>query len=345
MAMRNLHLLLCMISLFTGSLSAASFDCAQANSASEKTICSDSYLSFLDETLFSTYQEAWALSQDQEGLRQTQRDWLSSRDQCTDIDCLTTSIQQRNLQLIAYVAAAKDEASKRAYAAETEAWEAQMAAERDEVAERLAQQAAQEQLSIAVAEEKRLQQMQALKEKADAEELARKETWEQQHAEAAVELQEGQYEDYLAEPLDTTEDASRSSKSEAFSYWWLGFVIFFMLLIFERPWARSSSSSSSSSSSNSRKEDDDDYRLIAKTDSNEIPHLQQTTYYVGKSPISRACGSCSYWSGRRFTHPKMGSHLLVEKNEKGDCKYPVAGSPRGKRRVNDGMQCKDFTPR
>ena len=68
MAMRNLHLLLCMISLFTGSLSAASFDCAQANSASEKTICSDSYLSFLDETLFSTYQEAWALSQDQEGL-------------------------------------------------------------------------------------------------------------------------------------------------------------------------------------------------------------------------------------------------------------------------------------
>jgi uncharacterized protein len=60
----------------------ASFDCAKAQSANEKAICSDAALARLDRQVADSYawRLAWAQEEEKPGLRQSQRDWLRDRD-------------------------------------------------------------------------------------------------------------------------------------------------------------------------------------------------------------------------------------------------------------------------
>lgn len=74
---------------------ATSFDCAKAGSFAEKTICTDSALSVLDEQMNAEYIRALDAAQNQSQVRQEQRDWLRLRDNCTTRSCLSTSMSDR----------------------------------------------------------------------------------------------------------------------------------------------------------------------------------------------------------------------------------------------------------
>ena len=333
--MLKTSLLFSMLWLSSAPAHAASFDCAKASTPVEQAICRDGYLSSLDEILASTYQEAWGLAQDQKSLMQSQRDWLARRDQCPDINCITESIQQRIQELKSQTAAFKEEASKQAYAAEVEAWAAEDAAKRAALAEEQAvakfneQEVRSEELDEAAAQE-------LVDDAAHAEDYA-------EHA-------------YIR---DRMEQQKPQSKSLNWGYWWVGLLVFLVFVAFERASRRlgsgsgsgsgsssTYSSSSSSSSGGSGYEDSDhDVEIISRTDSNEIPRLQQSTFRVGMPPIAKACGSCEYWDGHRFTHPKLGRTMLVNKDERGECNFPRPGGRRANLRPTDGTQCRDFTPR
>lgn len=77
--------------------SAASFDCNKASSEVEKMICRDSELSALDDSLAKAYKSARAIAGETgiATLKSEQLNWLKSRNSCTDIDCLKTSISSR----------------------------------------------------------------------------------------------------------------------------------------------------------------------------------------------------------------------------------------------------------
>lgn len=76
---------------------AASFDCSKASSDVEKMICHNSELSSLDESLAKAYKSARAVLSEAEivNLKSEQLAWLKSRNACTDIACLKTSIASR----------------------------------------------------------------------------------------------------------------------------------------------------------------------------------------------------------------------------------------------------------
>lgn len=79
------------------SASAASFDCGKAKTKTEKMICADAELSALDDILSTAYKSAHGRVEDKSGLRQSQRDWLSSyvRAVCADSACLKKAISER----------------------------------------------------------------------------------------------------------------------------------------------------------------------------------------------------------------------------------------------------------
>lgn len=79
----------------TGSVQAASFDCAKASDFIEHSICDDGELSVLDDELARLYKEAVQNTTDVNVLKQEQRDWLTTRNKCTDMDCIKTTYQQR----------------------------------------------------------------------------------------------------------------------------------------------------------------------------------------------------------------------------------------------------------
>src|SRR5512142_817260 len=56
--------------------SAASFDCARAQSKIERQICADPKLSALDDELAQVYKDALGRVSDPEALKKAQRDWL-----------------------------------------------------------------------------------------------------------------------------------------------------------------------------------------------------------------------------------------------------------------------------
>ncbi len=103
--------LMALIGLFVFSVHAASFDCSKAGTEMEKTICSDSKLSALDEDLAKVYGEIRSQSKgDAEALSQltkSQREWLAGLKQkkegkiaCTaSTECLTISYQKRIKEL------------------------------------------------------------------------------------------------------------------------------------------------------------------------------------------------------------------------------------------------------
>ena len=79
--------LTCLLTLLIGvlitPLSAASFDCGQASTATEKAICADPELSSLDNLLAS----AWSVAKNKV-LLEDQRNWLKIRDLCATKECL-----------------------------------------------------------------------------------------------------------------------------------------------------------------------------------------------------------------------------------------------------------------
>ncbi len=83
------------VAAFSGSLQAASFDCAKASSKIEKMICTDESLSVLDEQLSSAYKTALEAESDKASFKQEQLSWLKTRNACTDTACLIQSYQSR----------------------------------------------------------------------------------------------------------------------------------------------------------------------------------------------------------------------------------------------------------
>lgn len=86
-------------------LCAASFDCAKAASAAEKTVCADRELSELDGKLGAAFKQALGGAADKEKLKVAQRAWLKQRDACPDAACLTRLYQSRLGELTADVVA------------------------------------------------------------------------------------------------------------------------------------------------------------------------------------------------------------------------------------------------
>lgn len=105
---------LILATLFCTSTSyAAGFDCSKAKSPAEKTICSATSLSDLDEILVLSFNKAVAGSADVKALKTAQLDWLKSRDLCTtSVDCLTNSYTTRLGELINLVAKIPDTAAE-----------------------------------------------------------------------------------------------------------------------------------------------------------------------------------------------------------------------------------------
>lgn len=80
-----------------GGAEAASFDCKQARTATERTICADPMLSSLDEELGTAYRATLEETKDKDRLRREQQAWLKERDvRCkADGSCLDTQIRER----------------------------------------------------------------------------------------------------------------------------------------------------------------------------------------------------------------------------------------------------------
>jgi uncharacterized protein len=78
----------------------ASFDCSKSATWTEKTICSDSQLSDLDELLMASYTKALSRESDKAPLKTAQREWLKSvRNTCQDKACLSKVYTSRLAEL------------------------------------------------------------------------------------------------------------------------------------------------------------------------------------------------------------------------------------------------------
>lgn len=84
----------------TVGASAPSFDCAKAQGMVESMICADAALGNLDASLADLYRQMIDRAGTKaDPLRAAQREWLASRNQCQDTDCLAYSYQARIGQL------------------------------------------------------------------------------------------------------------------------------------------------------------------------------------------------------------------------------------------------------
>lgn len=95
--MRNLVLLIALITPLGQQSVAASFDCKKATSSTEKLICSSTVLEEMDSEMASLYREITHASMPLEAkkLRANQKNWLKERNQCSNMDCLKKSLQDR----------------------------------------------------------------------------------------------------------------------------------------------------------------------------------------------------------------------------------------------------------
>lgn len=84
-----------LFSVLASSSIAASFDCTKARNFAEKEICRDGYLSGVDNILSGRYKAALNATDQQDELRQSQRDWIVTRDQCTTQKCLDQVLSAR----------------------------------------------------------------------------------------------------------------------------------------------------------------------------------------------------------------------------------------------------------
>jgi uncharacterized protein len=99
--------LLTTLALLMPCAQAATFDCNKASNFVEKVICSDSRLTSMDDQLGRLYKDALATASDYEALKTEQKDWLSSRNQCKDSDCIMRAYSDRISALSAMTAPAK----------------------------------------------------------------------------------------------------------------------------------------------------------------------------------------------------------------------------------------------
>ncbi|VVM86788.1 lysozyme inhibitor LprI family protein [Pseudomonas fluorescens] len=76
------HALVLMSVAFASVTQASSFDCATANSKTEKAICGDPQISLLDETLGKLWHSTLANVPDAQALKTDQRQWLKNRNAC-----------------------------------------------------------------------------------------------------------------------------------------------------------------------------------------------------------------------------------------------------------------------
>jgi uncharacterized protein YecT (DUF1311 family) len=104
---------------FDRVLAFPSFDCRKAMLESEKRICSDKRLARHEASMAKTYAEALAAagSAEEKGrLREAQRKWLATRDNCDEpglIDCLLQALDNRQQALLRFVIDAQNAASHR----------------------------------------------------------------------------------------------------------------------------------------------------------------------------------------------------------------------------------------
>lgn len=74
---------------------AASFDCTKARTGVEELICADAELSRLDEDLAEAYGTAIRADSSPAAVRQEQKQWLKTRNGCTDVACLRNEYTTR----------------------------------------------------------------------------------------------------------------------------------------------------------------------------------------------------------------------------------------------------------
>jgi uncharacterized protein len=80
----------------------ASFNCSQAGTSVEKTICASTTLSRLDEQLAKAYESVLLLSDHPDVVKSQQKAWLRTiRDTCQDEPCLQSAYEHRLAQLAA----------------------------------------------------------------------------------------------------------------------------------------------------------------------------------------------------------------------------------------------------
>jgi len=79
--------------VLSGTVQAASFDCAKAQSKVEKMICADAELSKLDEEMARAYATSLQDKSRANAARQTQRQWVKERNKCADAICVRESYQ------------------------------------------------------------------------------------------------------------------------------------------------------------------------------------------------------------------------------------------------------------
>ena len=138
-----------LLALLAGQTVAASFDCSKASSFPEKEICRDGYLSGLDDWLARSYKTALEVNPDQyEAVRQSQREWLATRDACTDQKCLDNTIGTRIQALDQYVTAEKGKAASASAQAQFIKHQEEEAMRQRQTAERLAAEEAARQSQI-----------------------------------------------------------------------------------------------------------------------------------------------------------------------------------------------------
>src|SRR5690606_30583860 len=99
-----------LLSVVTSSTMAISLDCSLASSYAEREICRDGFLMGANDRLERTYWEAMELSDDQQALQRSQRQWIDLRDTCTDQKCLDDMFSQRHQALLQYIREAKERA-------------------------------------------------------------------------------------------------------------------------------------------------------------------------------------------------------------------------------------------
>ncbi|MBG5604738.1 hypothetical protein I5E55_03215 [Pseudomonas aeruginosa] len=138
-----------LLALLAGQTVAASFDCSKASSFPETEICRDGYLSGLDEWLARSYKTALEVNPGQsDAVRQSQREWLATRNACTDQQCLDSTIGARIQALDQYVTAEKGKAASALAHAQLNKHQEAEAIRQRQTAERLATEEAARQAQI-----------------------------------------------------------------------------------------------------------------------------------------------------------------------------------------------------
>jgi uncharacterized protein len=82
--------------LVAASAHSASFDCAGKLGATEQLVCSNKYISALDDDLAAAYKRALEAARDKQALKLSQRTWIKdARDKCGDQKCLRLAYRGR----------------------------------------------------------------------------------------------------------------------------------------------------------------------------------------------------------------------------------------------------------